>query len=169
MQNTHPSQKRKKGHTYHLTTATLYVRREPPPRHLSHFMSPREPHVPQGRFPLPLQFRQLQKTKQRGESTHRHCNLFSFLKKIIITYYQNALRKDLTLYQTHLYGLSNPYHSKQDRRSSDFPCRTPVLHQHCMQDKHCPLDHHTLSVFSNDTRIQQLSKQFVHIVKVNLH
>lgn len=51
---------------YHLTTATFCVKREPPPWHVWHLMRPRDSQVTQGSFPLPLQFRHLQK---RGENS----------------------------------------------------------------------------------------------------
>lgn len=46
---------------YHLTTATFRDKREPPPWHVWHLIRPRDSHVTQGSFPLPLHFRHLQK------------------------------------------------------------------------------------------------------------
>lgn len=46
-------------YTYHLTTATLRVKVEPPPRHVSHLINPRDAQVAQGIFPLPSHFTHL--------------------------------------------------------------------------------------------------------------
>lgn len=40
--------------------AILRARREPPPLHVTHLISPRDPQVTQGIFPLPLHFTHLQ-------------------------------------------------------------------------------------------------------------
>ena len=43
-----------------LTTATLRARRDPLPSQLAHLISPRDPQVEQGIFPLPLHLTHLQ-------------------------------------------------------------------------------------------------------------